>query len=157
MTDRLDLSLIVEAYQWLKQNPAHFDMSYFISTIDGKDKSIVPVQMSPVTPECGTTFCLAGAILLLHARKEGKTCVNLSDYETATRRVFQLLKKTNPNWTGWESKMSDTLSDMLTELFMGDWHKETMNVCLEHITLPQLWQGIRHLCIAFGSIPVEEF
>ena len=156
MTDKLDLSPIIEAYQWLKDNPEHFNMRHFISKPDEEENTFRMADTSLVTPDCGTTFCLGGTILLLQARKEGKTCLDISEGGPVTMKVFKLLKKNNPNWTGWKSKLSNNLSDMLDELFMGDWHEEHMNISLDNITLPQLWEGIEYLCKAFEFKPSKQ-
>jgi len=162
MTTELDLYLLVEAYYWLKQHPEHFDMRYFVAgweyDEDAAGSILIPTNHTPVVPECGTTFCLAGTILLLQARKEGKKKLYLSTLNSSgTGGVFQLLEKHNPDWAGWETSQSDRLYKMLYELFTGDWHKETMNTMIGDITLPQLWQGIQHICIEFDYVPVKEF
>ena len=122
----LDLSSIEAGYQWLTEHSECFNMSKFISTRKhrkeleekGLDRLFCKhVVCTPVIPECGTTLCLAGAILLANALNKGEETVSiLIDHYDILTRVLDLVEKDNPELL----PLPLELSIGLRNVFMGD-------------------------------------
>ena len=122
----LDLSSIEAGYKWLTEHSECFNMSKFISTRThrkemeerGLDRLFYkPVVCTPVIPECGTTLCLAGAILLANALNKGEETVSiLIDHYDILTRVLDLVEKDNPELL----PLPLELSIGLRNVFMGD-------------------------------------
>ena len=126
----LDLSSIEAGYKWLTEHSECFNMSKFISIRKYRDKYREEIDESggdwnfhpyvvrtPVIPECGTTLCLAGAMLLADALNKGEKTVLISnDSHDILTRVLDLVEKDNPELL----PLPLELSIDLTKIFMGD-------------------------------------
>lgn len=135
MKDKLNLSPIHEGYKWLKANPEHFGMLRFLysrNSIEGH----VPIATTPTTPKCGTTLCLAGAILLANAIQKGEKSVDISPLPSKVLdEVMQLLGEVN-QWKLPPYPNMFPYADIrkgLDYIFMGDVFLDTDNEEYLHI------------------------
>lgn len=153
MTKSLDLSPLVDGYNWLVEHEQHFSMNHWISKLAEKDgeESWEDVLTTPVEPECGTVLCLCGAALLVNAQKNQRKELTVAyGSEGVLVQFIDILGKVNPQWDGeWGELKSD-----LRDLFLGDWFKDEYDIDIEDVTLELVRDGIESVCSRWNYTPV---
>jgi hypothetical protein len=155
MTDALDLSPLVDGYNWLLEHEKHFKMNHWIGQLVGKDSDgfnkYEALMTIPTEPECGTVLCLCGAALLVNAKQQEASTVVTEYGSTAIIGQFMnILREANQQWQGdWEA-----VADSLEHLFMGYYFDEEFDVNVGNVTLDLARKGVEWICGKWGHVPV---
>jgi hypothetical protein len=154
MTDALDLSPLVDGYNWLLEHEQHFKMNHWIGQLVGKDgdgfNKYEALTTIPTEPECGTVLCLCGAALLVNAKRQKTPTLMTGRPDTIIGQFMTILREANPQWRGgWGSVRDD-----LEHLFLGDYFDDEFDVALDAVTLGLAREGIDWICGEWGHVPV---
>lgn len=152
-----NLAPLIEGYRWLRENPQHFSMRYFIGKITRDkitgDSEFMPMSSTPIPPEPDTILCLGGAILLAEALKKGETIVEVFKEEgSELDRIVSIIKAYSPEQFGSTSQ----LRGLLYDLFMGEAffknYDDNLDTLSFELSFEQLWLGIQNVCDEIGYI-----
>jgi hypothetical protein len=155
MTDTLDLSPLVDGYNWLLEHEEHFRMNHWIGRLVGKDidgfNEYKALTTIPTEPECGTVLCLCGAALLVNAKRQQMPTV-MTGYGSGAiiNQFMNILREANQQWQGDWSDVEGSLE----YLFMGHYFDEEFGVDIGNVTLELAREGVEWICDRWGHVPV---
>jgi hypothetical protein len=154
MTDALDLSPLVDGYNWLLEHEEHFRMNHWIGQLVGKDSNgfneYKALTTIPTEPECGTVLCLCGAALLVNAKRQKAPTLTAGSSGITIGQFMNILREANQKWKGdWRAVCND-----LEYLFLGDYFDEEFGVDIGNVTLELAREGVEWICDRWGHVPV---
>jgi hypothetical protein len=155
MVEALDLSPLVDGYNWLLEHEGHFKMNHWIERLVGKDShgfnKYEALMTIPTEPECGTVLCLCGAALLVNAKRQKSPTV-MTEYGSGAiiGQFMNILREVNQQWQGDWSNVEGSLE----RLFMGDYFDEEFDVDIDNVTLELAREGVEWICDRWGHVPV---
>ena len=151
MTDKLDLSPIIDGYKWMLNNPQYVEMENFLclkaTDPDTGNEQRFYINFVELPLKEDVSFCLATACLLVDSLNKGKDRLVVFDKGlTPVDFIIRILQERNPDYTGYWTEVRLSLAN----LFCGQWYRENLNTYIEYVTMPQVKQGILALCNEFA-------